>query len=329
LPEFPPDVPAIALYEGQGCGGNNYLDCWSKYWAWTKTDDFKKKMTAIVKDPGFLKHNYLSTELRVPLTLLQTNACSPLATNALADNIWDNFSSQSYKELPSVGTITWYHPYTGEPRSYQMPAGGRGYTRPPSLISLWSTAPFLLNNSVGKFNPAPSVRGRLDSFKDSIQQMLWPEKRDKDELLGDRIPGKIDRTTQDSYLRVSDGYLPDALTKLPWLARVLPSSITHKDGMIQIGPIPKGTPIGLLTNLTLLSESRDPAERLRHLPQNATDEERRKVFANLVDPLLELSKCPDLIVNRGHYFGTDKFAGGESGLSDDDKHALIAFLKRF
>jgi hypothetical protein len=203
-----------------------------------------------------------------------------------------------------------------------------------------------LNNSVGKFNPAPSVRGRLDSFKDSIQQMLWPEKRDKDELLGDRIPGKIDRTTQDSYLRVSDGYLPDALTKLPWLARVLPSSITHKDGMIQIGPIPKGTPIGLLTNLTLLSESRDPAERLRHddklfslvikmgtdlknLPQNATDEERRKVFANLVDPLLELSKCPDLIVNRGHYFGTDKFAGGESGLSDDDKHALIAFLKRF
>jgi hypothetical protein len=355
LPEFPSDVPAITLDEGQGCGGKHYLDCWSKYWAWTKTDDFKKRMTVIVKDPDFLKHNYLSTELRVPVTLLQTNACSPLATNALADNIWDNFSSQSYKELPSVGTITWYHPYTGEPRSYQMPAGGRGYTRPPSLISLWSTATFLLNNSVGKFSPAPSVRGRLDSFNDSIQQMLWPEKRDKDELLGDRIPGKIDRTTLNSYLRVSDGYLPDALTKppwldattkLPWLARMLPSPITHKDRTIEIGPIPKGTPIGLLTNLTLLSESRDPAERLRHddklfslvikmgtdlkkLPQSATDEERRKVFANLVDPLLELSKCPDLIVNRGHYFGTEKFAGGEAGLSDDDKHALIAFLTRF
>ena len=50
----------------------------------------------------------------MPVTLLGTNACSPLATNALAGNIWDNFSSQSYKDLPSVGDITWYHPYTGE-----------------------------------------------------------------------------------------------------------------------------------------------------------------------------------------------------------------------
>ena len=42
-------------------------------------------------------------EFRVPVTLLETNACSPLARNALAGNIWDNFSSQSYKDLPSVG----------------------------------------------------------------------------------------------------------------------------------------------------------------------------------------------------------------------------------
>ena len=113
----------------------------------------------------FLDGNYLSSELRVPVTLLQTNACSPLATNALAGNIWDNFSSQSYKDLPSVGTITWYHPYTGEAKNFVMPAGGRGFTRPPSLVSLWSTAPFLLNNSVGKFNYDPSVDSRMDSFQ--------------------------------------------------------------------------------------------------------------------------------------------------------------------
>ena len=111
--------------------------------------------------PDFLDDNYLSAEFRVPVTLLETNACSPLATNALGGNIWDNFSSQSYKELPSVGEITWYHPYTGEPRSYTMPAGGRGYTRPPSLISLWSTAPFLLNNTVGRFETSPSVEARM------------------------------------------------------------------------------------------------------------------------------------------------------------------------
>ena len=125
---------------------------------WTKTDDFKQKMLAIVNAPDFLKDNYLSSEFRVPVTLLQTNACSPLARNALADNIWDNFSSQSYKDLPSVGEITVKDPFTGEDRKFTMPAGGRGYTRPPSLVSLWSTAPFLLNNTVGPFDQAPRSR---------------------------------------------------------------------------------------------------------------------------------------------------------------------------
>jgi hypothetical protein len=345
LPSPPPGVAAIAIDQGQGCAGKNYLDCWNKYWQWTMTDDFKKKMLDMVEEPDFLDHNYLSSELRVPVTLLQTNACSPLATNALSGNIWDNFSSQSYKDLPSVGTITWYQPYTGEPRTYIMPAGGRGFTRPPSLVSLWSTAPYLLNNSVGVFNGDPSVAGRLDAFQKSIEQMLWPEKREKDEILGDKIPGKIDRTTEKSYIRISYGYLPDALQQLRGIARFFPWLIDDKDRLVQIGPIPKGTPVGLLANLNPLSESADPLARLDHdkklldlvvrlstdlqkLPPNATDEDARKVFANVVEQLLDLCKCPDLIVNRGHYFGTDKFTGGEPGLSDAEKGALIAFLKR-
>lgn len=346
LPTPPPDVSAIAIDEGNGCAGKDYLNCWNNYWTWTKTEDFRKKMRDIVNAPDFLDGNYLSSELRVPVTLLQTNACSPLATNALAGNIWDNFSSQSYKELPSVGTITWYQPFTGEKRSYVMPAGGRGYTRPPSLVSLWSTAPFLLNNSVGEFNTDPSVQGRLTSFQSSIEQLLWPEKREKDELLGDKIPGKIDRTTESSYLRISYGYLPDGLEPLRGIARFFPWFINDQEKLIQIGPIPKGTPVGLLANLNPLPESADPAEKREHgrkllslvltlnddlvkLPPGASDEEARKVFSNVVEQFLSLSKCPDLIVNRGHYFGTGQFAGGEPGLSDEDKRALIAFLKRF
>ena len=57
------------------------------------------------------------------------------------------------------------------------------------------------------------------------------------------------------------------------------------------------------------------------LPRNATDEQAREVFKNLVDPLLEVSKCPDFVVNRGHLFGTE--------LPDPDKRALIEFLKTF
>ena len=167
-------MPAPGL-DPDGCTGKDYLKCWNNYWAWTKTPEFKEKMRTIVLADDFLTDNYLSTEFRVPVTLLQTNACSPLATNAIGGNIWDNFSSQSYKDLPSVGDITWYHPYTGEAQTYTMPAGGRGYTRPASLVSLWSTAPYLLNNTVGISNRAPSVEAADEgAFEDGIEQMLWP-----------------------------------------------------------------------------------------------------------------------------------------------------------
>src|SRR2546430_4545206 len=114
-------------------------------------------MTSLALADDFAADNFFSTDLRVPVTLLETNACSSLATNALAGDIWDNFSSSTYKSLPSVGTITVHHPITGEPRQYPMPAGGRGYIRPPSLVSLLSSAPVLLYNSFGDFYPSGSV----------------------------------------------------------------------------------------------------------------------------------------------------------------------------
>ena len=327
-----------------GCSGKDYLTCWNKYWASTKTDDFKAKMRAIVAKPDFLDGNYLSAEFRVPVTLLQTNACSPLATNGIRGNIWDNFSSETYKDLPAVGEITVYNPMTGAPRQFKLPGGGRGYTRPASRISAWSTAPFLLNNSVGTFNPSPSVEARLASFQDSIEKMLWPERRDKDTVLGDKVPGLIDRTTATSFLRIPSGYVPDNLKGvLGFAERTFPK--LFGEGGIEIGPIPAGTPVALLSNLNLLADSSDLAGRVDHdakilalvtkikhdlaaLPKDASDEEGRKILANLVEPLMSLSKCPDYVVNRGHYFGTDKFQE-EPGLSDSDKRALIEFLKTF
>jgi hypothetical protein len=340
LPEPPADANPGA------CDGPSYLRCWNNYWAWTKTDGFKAKMREIVKADDFLEGNYLSTDLRVPVTLLQTNACSPLARNAIGDNIWDNFSSATYKSLPSVGAVTVYHPFTGAARSFPMPAGGRGYTRPPSLISVWSTAPFLLNNALGTFDPSPSVEARLRSFDDSIKQLLWPERRAKDPLVGDKIPGPslIDRTATPSYLRVPAGYLPEALRgMLGRGSRWFPSLFTPEG--VEIGPIPTGTPVSLLANTDLEPELTDTGARLardekllalmlrlrsdlKALPQGASDDDAKKVFANVVDPLLELSACPDFIVNKGHYFGTSMFSE-EPGLSDGDKLALIAFLKTF
>jgi hypothetical protein len=353
-PTPPPDIDL----DVDKCVGANYLACFKRYWTWTQTEGYKSQMRTIVKASDFLQGNYLSTEARIPVTLLRTNACSPLATNALAGNIWDNFSSQSYKQLPAVGTITLSDPFTGEPFPYEMPGGGRGYTRVPSLISLWSTAPFLLNNTVGPFDSNPSVASRMKVFDASIEQMLWPEKRDHDTLLGNKVPGTIDRTTQRSDVTIPVGFVPDALQPLqsqlhrwfPWLI--------DAGGDIVLGPIPKDVPVNLISNLKLRSESsdltviathaRDVGELLLKLKvdlasatQGASDEELRNKFANLKKPMMALSKCPDFVVNRGHYFGTAEFNkqdglsvdekafGTEAALSDEDKRALIAFLKTF
>lgn len=333
-----PEKAFADFFPDQGCVGPNYLTCWDEWWQWTKTDEYRGLIREVVLAEDFLEDNFLSTELRVPVSLLETNACSPLATNAIEGNIWDNFSSASYKSLPSVGTITVHHPLTGEPSDYDMPAGGRGYTRPASLVSLWSTAPYLLNNRVGKFMWTGSVEDRMESFEDSIGKMLWPERREGSRSYvtasGREHPGVIDTTTETTYLRVAYGYLPPFLRDLSgFLIRLKPNLFAQTG--LQIGPVPKGTPVNLLSNINL--EERDKVKALlkklvkdyKRLPDNATDEQAREVFLPLVPDLLEVNKCPDFVVNRGHYFGTDFLpdAEGEPGLSDEDKQALIEFLK--
>ena len=59
----------------------------------------------------------------------------------------------------------------------------------------------------------------------------------------------------------------------------------------------------------------------------ARDEEILGWVQKVRGPLLKLSKCPDFVVNRGHYFGTG--LADEAALSDDDKRALIEFIKTF
>jgi hypothetical protein len=337
-----PDLPQGLDLES--ANGPRYLEAWNRYWQWTKTDAFKAEMRRIVLDPQFRDDNYLSTELRVPASLLGINACSPLATNAIRDNIWDNFSSESYKSLPPVDPMMFRHPTNaGAPdKPYKMPAGGRGYIRPASLVSLWSTAPFLQNNTVGYFDERPSVDARMSAFDDAILEMLYPEARTKDALIGNRnAPGDgvVDRITEDSWFDIPGAYVPPFLRPLVPLSRAIAPSVGGSGDSISIGPFPKGYPIGLLTNTDLLGSELPEAERQAHvkrlldLLKRATDELKTekdfRVIANkLVDNLLDVSKCADFVVNKGHYFGTAYFSE-EPALTPLEKYALIEFLKTF
>ena len=337
--------------------GRDYLASFGRWWGWTQTKDYQDQMKAIVHAPDFLDNNYLSTDARIPVTLLRTNLCSPLASNALRDNIWDNFSSETYKQLPSVGVVHYVDPFTGQYRPYKMPDGGRGYTRVPSLVSLWSTAPFLLNNTVGPFNPQPSVDARMQSFRASINEMLFPATRALDPKLGARAEGWIDRTEGQPKLFIPKSYLSDLPPLLTDRDRGLLKQLLDENGDLELGPIPGGMPINLLASLQPLAESKDPKVIAGHYHdliialvelkkalirikgRTLSDEQLRKEFAGLRGPLMKLSKCPDFVVNRGHYFGTEFFNWGrtpderswgeEKALTPAERRALIAYLTTF
>jgi cytochrome c5 len=266
-----------------------------------------------VQKADFLKNNFLSTEARIPVTVVQTNAARAFATNATRGHVWDNFSSETYKTLPSVGEIEVQHPLDGSMHSFQAPDGGPGYYRVPSLIGVWATAPLLHNGALGTYTGDPSVAGRMKAFNDAITKLLWP-----DEWLG---LASIPRTTVESFIDIPAAYLPRQLQPLT------------QGGFLRIGPIPAGTPIDLLANADLdLSDHGKAVERIRFISKLQSDlikiklqhlsaEASRGVMANLVPELLKISKCPDFVLDRGHYFGTS--------LPDQDKLALIEFLKTF
>jgi hypothetical protein len=132
----------------------------------------------------FVKGNFLSTDVRVPITLVGTNSGRAVGTNGMSGQVWDNFSSDTYKQLPAVGAVRFYNPFSSKPLDqwgnndeYYPPGGGPGYYRPASLISLWATGPYLHNNTLGVYDADPSVGGRLRAFDDGIDKLLWKSKR--------------------------------------------------------------------------------------------------------------------------------------------------------
>jgi len=268
---------------------------------------------AEVLKPDFLEGNFLADERRHPVTKIKTNAARAFGTNATQGHIWAAFSSDDYKSLPSVGAIEVYNPYSDQMEKFAAPAGGPGYYRTPSLISLWTSAPFFHNNALGQFTGDPSVAGRMEAFNDAVEKLLWPEKR-----LG---KGSIWRTSRECSLQVQLAVVPEPL-------RALLKPHADPDGYFRLGPIPEGTPINLLANLNPES---DPATLLKlFLAIKHTLAEIKAKSLNAADtkalmreklaPLLfAASKCPDLIEDRGHTFGAD--------LPDQDKRALIEFLK--
>lgn len=196
---------------------------------WLNDPEYLRWALRIVENPTFWTENYLSTDYRIPVNLVKTNAARAIATNGMTGHMWEDFASESYRALPTPGTVEFFNPYLGKdgamdrftPRHVNPNTGrpdgggGPGYYRIPTLMSIWATAPFLHNNSLGLYNNDPSVDGRLEAFDDAIRKLLWPERRlassSYNGATAERLRrdhGLIWRTTQESYLTIDSERVP-------------------------------------------------------------------------------------------------------------------------
>jgi hypothetical protein len=212
----------------------------------------------------FLQGNFLSDDEKYPVSEIGTNTERALATNAERGQIWEEFSSESYKTSPPVrvtGLVDPLHPLLRLPPVEAT--GGRGYYRTPSLVNIWATAPFLHNNSVGLYNGDPSVAGRLAAYESAMNMLLWPQRR----------PGlrSIYRTTERSRFKFEDG-----------------NSVC----------VAKNTPIDLIANVHIT-----PRDRLgrKKLLDNMLC---RTTGSGAVNALfLLMDNAPDFVQDRGHAYG--------------------------
>jgi cytochrome c5 len=233
-----------------------------------------------VQQPDFLDDNFLSDDRRYSVREIGTNVARAMGSNARKGQVWEQFSSETYKAQPAIGRITGLHNPNkpDKPLEVDLPGGGGGYYRTPSLIAMWATAPYLHNNALGTFVKDPSVSGRMTAFQDAVEKLLWPEKR-----LGVQ---SIITTSVPSELHV-----------------------TGRDRPVQI---PAGTPVDLIARV---DPTRLPRIVRNRLVLNLLSDE------GLFRGFMRNNVAPDFVLDRGHVFGAD--------LPDEDKRALIAYLKRF
>jgi hypothetical protein len=203
------------------------------YEAWAVAALAQKEFWVTRGADGKDVHNYLSIDMRIPVTITHTNSARASATNGIRNSIWEDYSSSTYQALDSVGRVQYKDPFSGAQRSYEIPSGGPGYYRVPTLIAIWATAPFFHNNALGTFNNDPSVKGRLAAFDDAAGRLLWPERRKVPTRIWmwqvDKEPGWMDggtaeqldedggwvwRTGLDTWLQFEGHHIPALITGL-------------------------------------------------------------------------------------------------------------------
>jgi len=132
--------------------------------------------------------DWLGNDRRTSVLELGVNVCRALHSNHKQGHIFEAFASETYRGSPSPGSLTHRMnpllPLVGGSslmENRQTLEGGPGYLRNISLLSVWSSAPLLLNNALGPYpvlpdgTPDTTVRGRVEAFEAAMAELLMSD----------------------------------------------------------------------------------------------------------------------------------------------------------
>ena len=136
---------------------------------------------------GFFGQDWLANDELVPFHVIGTNSCRARHDNHNEGKIWEEFSSETYKQRPSAGTVAkrinrMFPLVGGKEFGEEEITGGPGYLRNFSLLSAWATAPFLHNNAIGELTYLNdgqtidyTVAGRVKQFEMAYEELMMSD----------------------------------------------------------------------------------------------------------------------------------------------------------
>ncbi|KZZ11140.1 hypothetical protein A3752_19495 [Oleiphilus sp. HI0081] len=171
-------------------------------------------------EKGIFGQDWLSNDELVPFDIIGTNYCRAIHDNHNEGHIFEEFSSETYKNKPSPGSIPKVlnpvAPIVGGMQIGEKKIeGGPGYLRNFSLLSAWATAPFLHNNAIGEVtfledgSPDYTVKGRIEQFEMAFDELM----KSDDPLAENSRPQKITKLQHDLNITLSGQ--PDGIVHFP------------------------------------------------------------------------------------------------------------------
>ena len=169
---------------------------------------------------GVFGQDWLSNDERIPFNIIGTNSCRAMHDNHNEGHIFEEFSSETYKNAASPGSapkvINLLVPGIGGKEAGERKIeGGPGYLKNFSLLSTWATAPFLHNNAIGEAayledgSPDYTVKGRVQQYEMAFDELM----KSDDPLADNSREQKISRFQAD--LKISPTGQPDGFITIP------------------------------------------------------------------------------------------------------------------